>query len=178
MAQTLLDRTDVTTLEVADGAVIRMRPIAPEDEPRLIDLYDHLSRQTIYQRFFTLMPRLPHDWAHRLANVDYVRRFAVVLDRESAAGVELIGVARYDATDDSAIAETAFVIRDELQGRGYGKTLLAALLATAEAHGIARFRGFVLAENRRMLRMLAQHTHILERHLDSGVIEVTFERKR
>jgi acetyltransferase len=173
---TLLDPTDVRTLELADGAVVRMRPIRPDDEPRLIALYDHLGRQTIYQRFFTLMPKLPGDWARSLANVDYIRRFALVLDRESAAGPELIGVARYEPTEDPTTAETAFVIRDEFQGRGYGKTLLDALLATAEAHGIRRFRAFVLADNRRMLRMLARYTRIVERQLDSGVIELTFER--
>ena len=176
MTQTLLDPTDVATLELAEGAVVRMRPIRPEDEPRLIELYDHLSRQTIYQRFFTLMPRLPRDWAHRLANVDYTRRFALVLDRDSPAGIELIGVARYEPTDDATTAETAFVIRDEFQGRGYGKALLDALLATAEAHGIRRFRAFVLADNRRMLRMLSRYTRIVERQLDSGVIELLFER--
>ena len=180
-----------------DPAVIRMQPIRPDDEPRLISLYEHLSERSIYQRFFTLMPRLPQDWAHKLANVDYVTRSAIVLEQIPAddrtpeqrspawrldpptripAPALLLGVARYEPTKQAGLAEVAFVVRDEFQGQGHGKRLLAALLAEAAANGITRYRADVLAGNRRMLGMLARHTRIVSRSLDSGVAEVLFER--
>jgi RimJ/RimL family protein N-acetyltransferase len=157
--------------------LVRMRRIHPDDEPRLVELYDHLSEHSIYQRFFTLMPRLPESWAHDLANVDYARRLALVLERETAHGLELVGVARYEPSPDPDIAEVAFVVRDELQGQGYGKRLLDALLAAAVANGITRFRAYVLADNRRMLGMLSRHTRIVERSLEAGVSEVIFAQR-
>ena len=42
-----------------DGARVRLRPIRAEDAPLLVALHDRLSQQTAYQRFFTLMRRLP-----------------------------------------------------------------------------------------------------------------------
>jgi hypothetical protein len=42
-----------------DGARIRIRPIRGEDESRLVAAYDRLSQYTAYQRFFTVMKRLP-----------------------------------------------------------------------------------------------------------------------
>jgi hypothetical protein len=59
-----------------NGETVRIRPIRPDDEPRLVALYDRLSRHTAYQRFFTVRQSLPQDWVHYFANVDYRRRFA------------------------------------------------------------------------------------------------------
>lgn len=157
-----------------DGG-LRLRLIRPDDEPRLTALYDRLSRHTAYQRFFSAMRRLPPDWAHFLANVDYRRRLALVIERGAAAGPELIAVARYEPTDDPEVAEVAFVVQDEWQGRGLGRLLLHELLAAAVARGIRRFRAYVLADNTRMLRLLTRHTRLLARHTEAGVTELLFE---
>jgi len=42
------------------------------------------------------MRHVPGDWYHFFANVDYVRRLALVAERETVAGVTLIGVGRYE----------------------------------------------------------------------------------
>jgi acetyltransferase len=65
-----------------NGARVRVRPILPEDEARLVTLYGRLSRHTAYERFFTVMKRLPANWAHHFANVDYRRRMALVVERD------------------------------------------------------------------------------------------------
>ena len=59
-----------------DGARFRVRPIRAADAERLVALHGRLSEQTIYQRFFTVMRRLPTNWARYLADVDYHRRLA------------------------------------------------------------------------------------------------------
>jgi len=40
---------------------LRLRPIRPEDAAALTQLYDRLSSESVYQRFFTVMRRLPPD---------------------------------------------------------------------------------------------------------------------
>src|SRR5712692_1621628 len=139
-----------------DGASARIRPIRPDDEPRLVDLYERLSRHTAYQRFFTVLRRLPSDWYHFFANVDYVRRLALVAERETVAGVQLIGVGRYEPSEEPDTAEVAFVVEDGWQGRGLGGILLDAVLGAAEARGIRRFRADVQADNHRMLRQIGR----------------------
>jgi len=151
-----------------DGARLRLRPIRPDDEPRLSTLYDRLSRLTAYQRFFTALNRLPPDWAHFLANVDYRRRLALVV--ESPTDEELIAVARYESTDRTDTAEVAFVVQDGWQNRGLGAILLGDLLAAAEARGLTRFIAYVLADNTRMIRLLDRLTIVLERKVESGVV--------
>ena len=164
------------TIALGGGERVRLRPIRPDDAPRLAELYDRLSRQTIYQRFFTVMRRLPPDWAHFLANVDYQRRFALVAEDAAAPTPTLIGVARYEPLPGEDAAELAFVVQDTWQGKGLGATLVRELLRAAELNGIHRFRAYVLGDNRRMLRLLARHTSVQERRIDQGVVELTLTR--
>jgi GNAT superfamily N-acetyltransferase len=159
-----------------DGG-LRLRLIRPDDEPRLVALHARLSAQSAYQRFFTVMRRLPTNWAHFLANVDYRTRLALVIERHDVPEPELIAVGRYDATADPAVAEVALVVQDRWQGQGLGRLLLHELLAAADARGIRRFRAYVLAENHRMLRLLTHHTKVVDRTLSAGVVELVFERQ-
>jgi len=160
-----------------DGARLRLRPIRPEDQERLVAFYDRLSRHTAYQRFFTVMRRLPPDWAHLLANVDYERRLALLAEHGPPEAPDLVGVARYEPTDQADTAEIAFVIQDGWQNRGLGTLMLDALLAAAEARNIRRFRAYVLANNARMIDLLVRFTNVQERRMESGVTELLLTRR-
>jgi RimJ/RimL family protein N-acetyltransferase len=164
-------------ITLRDGTTLRLRAIRPDDAPRLIEYYGRLSAHTAYQRFFTVMRRLPPDWARFLATVDYRRRLALVAERGPGDAPELIGVARYEPTDREDTAEVAFVVQDGWQGKGLGAILLRELLAAAGARGIRRFRAFVLAENARMLELLRRFTDVQEHTVASGVVEMVFARR-
>jgi acetyltransferase len=157
------------TLTLPGGDRVRVRPIRPDDERRLAELYDRSSYQTRYQRFFTVMRGLPSDTAHFLANVDYERRFALVVEDLSATTTSLIGVARYEPAE-AGIAEVAFVVEDRWQHKGLGSLLITELFRAAAENGITRFRAWVLADNHRMLGLLARHAQVLERTIDQGVV--------
>jgi len=154
-------------ITLPDGAEVTLRPIRLEDEAELTALYARLSPETAYQRFFTVMRRLPPAWAHILASVDYDRRMAIVA---LGPGDALIGVARYAYDEKAGEAEIAIVVQDQWQGRGLGKILLADLIAYAVDRGIQRFRAYVLADNARMLRLVTRVATVLDRKLESGVV--------
>ncbi len=160
-----------------DGGCIRIRPILPEDEPRLATLYGRLSPDTAYQRFFAVMKQLPASWAHHFAHVDYRSRMALVAERSLEWRPELIGVARYEPSGEEDTAEVALVVQDYWQGKGLGTILLQDILRAAEANDIRRFCAQVLADNGRMLRLLAAQTHITQQETRRGVTEVSFRRR-
>jgi RimJ/RimL family protein N-acetyltransferase len=161
-----------------DGARVFIRPIRPDDESGLVDLYSRLSEHTAYQRFFTLMRRLPSTWSHFFANVDYRHRLALVAVHDGRNGPELIGVGRYEPTDEEGIVEIALVVQDGWQGRGLGTALMDDIMSAAGARGVERFRAFVLADNSRMLRLLANRTEIVERGIEDSVVAVIFRPRR
>jgi len=154
-----------------DGVRVAVRPIRADDESRLVEFHDRLSQTTAYQRFFATVRRLPTDWAHFLANVDYRRRLALVAECRPG---ELIAVARYEPTDRPDTAEVAFVVQDAWQNRGLGTALLGRLLGAAQARGIHRFQAYVLADNPRMLDMLTRFTDVGERKTAFGVVTIVF----
>ena len=49
--------------------------------------------------------------------------------------------------------------------------LLDEVLKAGTERGLTRFRAYVLAENHRMLRLLARHTRIIERKSEQGEID-------
>ncbi len=71
----------------------------------------------------------------------------------------------------------AFVVQDGWQGKGLGALLLDELTRAAEARGFQRFHAWVLADNARMLELLARVTRIERRRTESGITEVLFTRR-
>jgi len=128
-----------------DGTAVLVRPQVPGDRPLLAEFFARLSDHSRYQRFFTGMPpKLPRLILDALANVDGDRHVGLLAVRDG----RVVGSARYLRRDGSpAIADFAFTVADELQGKGLGHTLLRELLAHAGRRGIRRFEFDVLATN-------------------------------
>jgi len=159
-----------------NGAAVRLRPIHPDDAPRLMALCQRLTPRTVYQRFFSIRRRRPEE-AHAFANVNYRQRMAVVAEVDVEGEPQLIGVARYGPSDEGTTADIGLVVADGWQGLGLGSLLLEEILRAGEERGIHQFSADVLTENRRVLRLLARHTAITRRTVDSGVTSVVFGRR-
>lgn len=159
------------------GAHLRLRPIRPDDEPRLEELFNRLSRHTVYHRFFAPYHRLRADWYRRFANVDYRVRLALVAEDEQGGHVLVRAVARYEPDTAPDVAEVAVVVEDAWHNRGLGTLLLDAVLEAGEARGIRSFTANVLADNGRMLHVLRRVGDIHHRSAEDGVVTLEFERR-
>jgi RimJ/RimL family protein N-acetyltransferase len=171
---------DLSALEqdvtLANGVPVRIRPIRPDDEPRLTALCRRLSPRTVYQRFFSPR-RLAPEEARAFANVDYRRRMAIVAEVDDGPEPELIAVARYGPSDEGT-ADVGLVVADAWQGLGLGSLLLDEILRAGEQRGIHEFSADVLTDNRRMLHVLAGRTAITRRTAASGVTSLVFGRRQ
>jgi acetyl coenzyme A synthetase (ADP forming)-like protein len=154
---------------LADGGTARMRPSRPDDEPALLALYERLSDDSIYLRFFSPVPRPTAVQLERLTSVDYVDHMVMV----AQVGSELVAVARYDRIEP-AEAEVAFAVADDQQRRGLATLLLEHLAVIARANGIATFWADTLPGNSKMLRVFADAGWLAESHLEDGTVRVRF----
>jgi RimJ/RimL family protein N-acetyltransferase len=158
-------------IELKDGPSVLIRPIERSDEPLLHDAFSRMSERSVYFRFFSPLKRLPDELAHRLAQVDYEARFALVaVDGKG----RILGVARYDRAPGTDTAEVAVAVVDEVQRKGLGGALLDLLAAVAREHGIATFTLIVLPENQSMLGLLRRLGWIHEARFSGGVCEIRF----
>ncbi len=164
--------TQLETL-LKDGTTAHIRPIRPEDDRALVEIFDRLSPQTVYQRFFTAMPELTPGMARYLSHVNHRTRLALVAEVEG----EVVGVGRYERTPDPDVAELGLVVLDDWQNRGLGRILLHETLRAAAENGIRQFRADVLADNRRMLRLLAAETEIVSRKFEAGIVSLVLRSR-
>ena len=132
-----------------DGTPIALRPIRPEDEPVLQDLFAHMSREDLRLRFFVPVRELSHALAARLSHLDYSREMALVAQHDGMT----LGVSRYSADPGRRSAEFAVAVRSDWHGRGVGQLLLVRLIEVAQQSGISELVGLVLHENKPMLSM-------------------------
>jgi acetyltransferase len=138
-----------STVIALDGTTIALRPVRPEDEPLLQDLFAHMSREDVRLRFFAPIRELSHRFAERLLRVDYDREMALSAQHDGAT----LGVARYSAAPDKQRAEFAIAVRSDWKGHGVGYLLMTRLIEIARAAGIGELFGDVLHENQPMLDM-------------------------
>jgi acyl-CoA synthetase (NDP forming)/GNAT superfamily N-acetyltransferase len=156
---------------LSDGGTGRLRPIHPEDGPALQQMHARLSPETIYLRFFAPYPVIQPKDLERFTHVDYDRRVAFVLLVDD----ELVAVGRYEGTEGSDVAEVAFVVQDDQQGRGIGSVLLEHLAAAGQERGLARFEADVLSGNRTMLNVFLDAGYTVTRAYESGTVRVEFD---
>jgi len=164
-------KPEVITLR--DGTMVTIRPIRPDDAPRLQVLFYRLSPESIALRFLGHPKELPDEQAQQLANVDYQTRMALVAIHEQDDEEHIIAVARYAA--DSAqpdLAEAAIVVEDEYQKRGLGTLLLTRLVAYARTHGIRAFMATVHHDNVQIMRFIRRSGLPSESKLEAGVWEI------
>ncbi len=142
-------------LPLKDGRVLMLRPILPEDEPRLQAVVQRMPLEDRRLRFFQPIKELPHATAARLTQLDYDREMAfVVTDGEGIPGqADIWAVVRMSADPDLEQAEYAIIVDRSLAGQGLGKKLMLHLIEYAKKRQIGEIYGEVLRENDKMLRL-------------------------
>jgi acetyltransferase len=139
------------TIEVKDGWRVFVRPIRPEDEPRIHEFLRHVTPEDLRLRFFASMKEFTHQFIARLTQLDYARAMAFVAFDEITK--ELLGVVRVHSDSIYESGEYAILLRSDLKGRGLGWALMQMIIEYAKSEGLKAIFGGVLTENTVMLAM-------------------------
>lgn len=157
---------------LSDGTVVHVRPIEGGDAQALLDFHSRLSSQSVYLRFFSAHAQLRPEEVHRFTHVDGRDRMALVATLRD----DIIAVARYDRLDsEPEVAEVAFVVVDDFQGRGLATLLLEMLAAHARTQGVSRFRADTLWENTAMRSVFRDAGFQATSTHDAGVVNVEMD---
>ena len=153
---------------LADGATVHMRAMRLGDVARLAEMYERLSADSVYYRFFSPVPRTTATSLemNRLGHEGHFARIALL-------GDEIMAAARYDVVGPG-VAEVAFVVADEHQGRGVGTLLLEHLAVIARTHGIHTFAADTLPNNGKMLGLFAAAGWERDCRFESGTVKTQF----
>jgi len=162
--------------QLRNGESTRIRPIRPDDKPRLERGFARLSDESVRLRFLAPKDHLSRADLAYLTEVDGRDHVAVVAVLESEPDC-VAGVGRFVRDPERPFeAEFAIVVADHLQGQGLGSALAERLAREARARGVRRFTATLLEENEPIRRLAARISDGLrEAHLANGVGEMVVE---
>ena len=152
-----------------DGWTLRLQAPTPVDYDEIKAFYDGLSPDSRYFRF------------HGFGRTDTVARAdaeASGVDRLTLIGRHagrVMAVAGYDGLLEPGVAEVAFAVADDDQGRGIGTRMLEQLAAIAAGRGIHRFDAEVMANNRPMLGVFEDAGFVVQRRGWDGELTVSLD---
>lgn len=162
-----------TQVLLKDGSTVRIRPVHPDDEDAVRDLFHRLSPRSVYLRFHRPIPAVSEEDVRRFTHVDYDKDFALVATLGEAPDERIIALGHYGRTDGDR-SEVAFTVEDSHQGRGIATQLLDHLAAVARTKGIRVFEADVLGENVSMMEVFRDSGYPLESRLKYGTLHVAF----
>lgn len=128
---------------------VSIRPIDAFDRSALVDLYEGLSDESARRRFLS--------WSRPTrADLDRLASTAGLVAELRAPGADDGAIVAHAVIAQDAVgsAEVAFVVRDDLQGRGIGRALVAATVAEARRHGLRQLTAMTRADNAPMRHLL------------------------
>ena len=141
-------------LQLNDGTNITIRPIRPEDAETEAAFVRELSDESKYFRFMNTFQELSREMLVRLTQIDYHNEMALIAMTSQDGAEEQVGVARYTTNTDRKSCEFALVVADDWGGRGLGRYLMKDLMQVARDRDLERIEGQVLADNKRMLKLM------------------------
>lgn len=139
-----------------DGRTLLLRAIEPGDVAALRRCFKRLPAEDIRRRFMHTLTELPEPMAQRLCHIDTATEAAYVLLDDTVAPAELRGVGRIFIDEAADSAEFSVLVERDWTRLGLGAELMRRLVATCRERGLAELWGYVLVENRPMLRLCSE----------------------
>jgi GNAT superfamily N-acetyltransferase len=133
-----------------DGSSAELRPIHREDRGLLAEGLSLMSIESRFARFGVGVDHLTPSELDYLTNVDQVGHVAwgAIIDGEPA------GAGRYIRFSDPVCADLAVTVVDKFQGKGLGRVLFEALVASARANNLSELCFAVQPFNEAVRRIL------------------------
>ncbi|WP_225414413.1 bifunctional acetate--CoA ligase family protein/GNAT family N-acetyltransferase [Stigmatella hybrida] len=143
-------------LRTKDGTELIVRPIRPEDEPKMEAFHRALSEQSVFMRYAGMMrldQRVAHERLARICFIDYAREMALLAIHPTPEGDEIVGVGRLTRLQGTGDGEFAMLISDRMQYQGLGSEMLQRLVDIGREWGLERIVADILSRNRPMQRV-------------------------
>ena len=141
----------------ADGRVVLVRPVLPQDDVIAQLFVRRLSAESRYHRFLVGLTELPPSMLSYFTQIDYTSHLALIAEIFKDGEEIQVGEARYvvdTAHGDepgTKHADFAIAVADDWQRMNVGGRLLRNLEHAAREAGVTHLEGDVLRDNRRAL---------------------------
>jgi GNAT superfamily N-acetyltransferase len=156
-----------------DGELITIRPAKPVDERRIQEHFYNQDKNDIYSRYFKARTRFVRDDMESMYQIDYIKNLTLLAVVGEFGFGRVVAVGEYLLDQANNIAEVAFSVSKDWQGKGLGKILMQKLSEAARENGIAGLMAYTLPRNRGMVRLFKTLPYKVSTVYDGDVIELS-----
>ncbi len=156
-----------------NGDLIAIRPAKPVDERRIQEHFYNQDKEDIYSRFFQARRRFVRNDVEGMFQIDYIKNLTLLAVVGEFGFGKVVGVGEYLLDPANNMAEVAFSVSKELQGKGLGKVLIKKLAEAARENGIAGLTAYTLPGNQGMIKLFKCLPYKIKILYDADVIELS-----
>jgi len=156
-----------------DGEEVTIRPAKPVDERRIQEHFYNLDKTDIVSRFFHEKTSFVRDEAESVSQIDYIKDLTIVAVVGEFGFGRVVGIGEYLLDPSKNIAEVAFSISKEFQGKGLGKILLKKLCMAARENGIAGLVAYTSPGNKGMIKLFNTLPFKTKTFFDGDMLSLT-----
>jgi RimJ/RimL family protein N-acetyltransferase len=152
---------------------ITIRPVKPVDERRIQEHFYNLDSDDVVSRFFHRKTSFIRDDVLSMYQIDYVREMTVVAVFGEFGFGKVVAIGGYALDPATNLAEVAFSVSKEWQGRGLSKIILKKLTEAARDNGISGFTAYTAMQNRAMAKLFNTLPYQVHTSFEDGMLEMT-----
>jgi GNAT superfamily N-acetyltransferase len=138
------------------------------DERRIQEHYYSLPKEDVFSRFFHQKTIFGRSDVESRSQVDYVHDMTLLAVVGEFGFGRVVGVAESMMLVDSNMAEVAFSVSPDYQGKGLGKVFLKKLAAVARENGNRGLLAYTFPSNTGMIRLFKSLPYKVKTHYEDG----------
>jgi GNAT superfamily N-acetyltransferase len=161
--------------EIRDLGDVKMtfRPVKPGDIRHIQEHFYNMDKEDIATRFFRIRNIFYEDHLQRVSEIDYVKNMTIVAYVGEGNFGRIVGMGEYVLEPGKAMAEVAFSLLKDWQGRGVASILLEKLVSAARENGISGFIAQTSKTNTSMIKLFKRLPYPVESTLDGDYFIMT-----
>ena len=156
-----------------DGEEVTIRPAKPVDERRIQEHFYNLDKNDVVSRFFHEKRSFVRDEAEGVSQIDYIKDLTIVAIVGEFGFGRVVGIGEYLLDPAKNIAEVAFSISKEFQGKKLGKILLKKLFMAARENGITGLVAYTSPGNKGMIKLFNTLPFKTKTFFDGDMLSLT-----
>ena len=153
--------------------VIKFRPAKPIDDRRIQEHFYNLDKKDVFARFFQNKTCFFRDDIEEMWEIDYIKNLTILAITGDFGFGEVVGIGAYMLEPAGNLAEVAFSVSKQWQGKKIASTILKKLSLAAKANGIGGLVAYTEPTNKAMRKLFETLPFPVKIRRDSDMLIMT-----
>jgi acyl-CoA hydrolase/RimJ/RimL family protein N-acetyltransferase len=165
-------------VRVYNGINVTFRPAKQVDGRLIQEHFYGMDEKDVQTRFFGIRRSFYREDMEGMFQVDYIKNLSIVAVTGEVGFEKIIGLGMY-ALEEGTVAEVAFSVSKEWQGKGIAGVLLEKIAEAACETGITSLVAYMFSTNKGMIKLFNKLPYKVETKLEEGmlILRCNFERE-